>query len=390
MNPDEFIASLSGTIIPTIEGQFAYVPNALPPDFDYAAIIVNYEKAAIAIGELNKAGQQLENPYLVIRPLQRQEALRSSDMEGTYTTANALVLAEAEEDKYVDPAAVEVRNYIRAFNHATELLQEIPISGRLIKSVHQTLLQNLPRNRGANQRPGQYKNSQNFIGGRGRKIENARFIPPPPAQAENAMSDLEKYLNRENANGISPLIDAALMHYQFETIHPFSDGNGRVGRILIPIFLISKGILEKPLLFISPAVDGKKEEYVDSMLAVSKNGDWNQWINFFLLAIIEACENANDTIERLIQLRDKFRSQMADSGMSARNLTLADQLFVSPVMSVPDAAHYMGVTYAAAKNTVERLTEIGILEELDFTSQPRQYLCVEVLRATDPDFVDHD
>lgn len=388
MNPDEFIGSSSGTIIPTVEGQMAFVPNSLPPAINYPAIMEAFEKAAMAIGELNKAGQQLENPYLVINPLQRQEALRSSDMEGTYTTANALVLAEADEEKYVDPPAIEVRNYIRAFNYAQDKLDELPLSGRLIKGIHEKLLQNVQKKRGANQRPGEYKNSQNFIGGSGRQMKDARFIPPPPKEAEDAMADLERYLNREESGGISPLIDAALIHYQFETIHPFSDGNGRVGRILIPIHLMAKGVLEKPLLFISPVVEGKKEEYVDSMLTVSKTGDWDQWLNFFLSAIVDACSNSNKTIERLIALRDRFRSRMAEIGMSARNLSLADQMFVSPVISIPEAANHMGVTYAAAKNTVERMTTLGILRELDFTSQPRQYICMEVLRATDPDFVD--
>lgn len=387
MNKQEFIDSPSGTIITTIKNQSAFIPNPLPPVIDYPAIIGLQEKAAIAIGELNKAGNQLDNPYLVIRPLQRQEALLSSSMEGTYTTASALVLADANEDKYVDAAALEVRNYIRAFNYAEAELNKIPLSNRLIKGVHQTLLQNLPQGRGANMRPGEFKDSQNFIGGQGRDIEKARFIPPPPAETVDAMGLLEKYLNREDPAGITPLIDAALFHYQFETIHPFNDGNGRVGRIMIPIFLMSKGIIDKPLLFVSPSVEGRKDEYVDAMLDVSKTGNWNGWIKFFLQALIDACEAATQTITRLITLRESFRTLMAGAKMSARNIMIADQLFISPVLSVPDAAELMKVTYASAKNTVDKMVELEILSELDFTSQPKQFICLDVLKATDPNLM---
>lgn len=385
MNKQEFIDSPSGTIIATIKNQSAFIPNPLPPVIDYPSIINLQEKAAIAIGELNKAGNQLENPYLVIRPLQRQEALMSSSMEGTYTTASALVLADADEDKYVDAAALEVRNYIRAFNYAEDQLDNIPLSNRLIKGVHQTLLQNLPQGRGANMRPGEFKDSQNFIGGQGRDIEKARFIPPPPNETIEAMGLLEKYLNRDNPAGITPLIDVALFHYQFETIHPFNDGNGRVGRIMIPIFLMSKGVIDKPLLFVSPSVEGRKDEYVDSMLDVSKTGNWNGWIKFFLQALIDACEAATKTIARLIALRDDFRTRMANAKMSAKNIMIADQLFISPVLSVPDAADLMKVTYASAKNTVDKMIELEILSELDFTSQPKQFICLDVLKATDPE-----
>lgn len=384
MNPAEFKESPTGTLIPTIEGQQAFVPNPLPPGIEYAAIIEPLSRAMQAIGELNGLGRQLENPLLVIRPLQRHEALLSSAIEGTFTTANALALAEANADEYVDEATKEVRNYIRAFDYAQKALEDLPISNRLIKGTHQTLLSGLTTMRGANKHPGEYKSQQNFIGGRTRRIEDARFVPPPPRETENAMADLERYLNRDSSSGIPPIIDAALMHYQFETIHPFADGNGRVGRILIPIFLIQKRVLESPLLYLSPSVEGSKEEYADLMLGVSKHGHWNAWLAYFLNAVISACDKAADTISRLVALKNEFRQKIAVSRGSARYAVISDRLFASPVISAPEAAEFLSVSYPAAQNALTRLVELGILYELQYTSHPKRYICTPVLDITDP------
>ena len=384
MDPIEFKDSPCGALIPTIEGQLAFVPKPLPPTIDYAAIIGPLTKAMQSIGELNGLGRQLENPLLVIRPLQRHEALLSSAMEGTFSTANALALAEADADQYVDEATKEVRNYIRAFDYAQKALEELPISNRLIKGTHQTLLSGLTTIRGANKRPGEYKSQQNFIGGRTRRIEDARFIPPPPHETEIAMADLERYLNRNSSNGVPPIIDAGLMHYQFETIHPFADGNGRVGRILIPIFLMQKQVLESPLLYISPAVEGSKEEYADLMLAVSKHGHWTAWLVFFLNAVISACSKTAETIGRLVALKNEFRRKIAVSGGSARYSAIADRLFTSPVISSPEAAEFLGVSYPAAQNALGKLVELGILYELQYTSHPKRFICTPVLDITDP------
>jgi len=384
MKPTDFQDSPAGTLVPTISGQQAFVPNPLPPDIDYPRIIGPFSRAMQAIGELNGLAHQLENPLIVIRPLQRQEALSSSAMEGTFTTANALALAEADADQYVDEATKEVRNYVRAFDEARRMLNEIPLSNRLIKATHQTLLSGLTTNRGANKQPGEFKTHQNFIGGAARRIEDARFVPPPPNETEIAMASLERYLNRPEDNGIPPLIDAALMHYQFETIHPFADGNGRVGRILIPIYLIQTGVLLQPLLYFSPAVEGRKSDYVDMMLDVSRYGRWTAWIVFFLDAISNACQRSAETIERLLRLRAEFRQKIADSGGSARYAIIADRLFASPVISAPEAAALLQVSYPAAQNAISKLEKLGILTGLDYTSHPKRFISTSVLDITDP------
>lgn len=336
-------------------------------------------EAMQAIGELNAAGRSQTNPSLVIRPLQRKEALLSSSMEGTYTTADALALAEADAEAYVDASTIEVRNYIRAFETADRLRRELPISNRLIKEIHRVLLSDATAGRGANKRPGEFKNQQNFIGGRNRQIENARFIPPPPADTVNAMAALERYINREDRKGIPPIIDAALFHYQFETIHPFSDGNGRVGRILIPIFLMQERALESPLLYLSPAVDGRKDDYVDLMLNVSRDGAWTQWIAFFLEMVLASCRSASRTIIELDTLRQDFQQRITDGKGSLRLLTIVDDLFVSPVTTIPRIGQKLFITYPAAKKAVDRLIDFGIIEEIEKTSNPKHFICWPII-----------
>lgn len=379
MDRIEFEGSPSGTLVPTISSQWAFVPNPLPPEIDFATLALPLAETMQAIGELNAAGRNLTNPLLVIRPLQRREALLSSSMEGTYTTADALALAEADKTAKVDASTIEVRNYIDAFETANDMRQKLPISNRMIKEIHRILLANVPSERGANKRPGEFKDQQNFIGGRNRQIESARFVPPPPHQTNDAMADLECYLNREKIGGIPPIVDAALFHYQFETIHPFADGNGRVGRILIPIYLMEKGILESPLLYLSPAVEGRKDDYVDLMLEVSRDGKWTEWLLFFLEMVVKACKSASETLARLEAMRRKFRQDISETGGSARYLTLIDELFVSPVVSIPDVAKKLSVTYPAAKNAVDRLIDLRILDELDMQTHPRHFISWPVI-----------
>jgi Fic family protein len=379
MDAGQFKDSPSGTLIPTIANQMAFVPNPLPPIIDYSEIALPLAQAMQAIGELNAMGRSMTNPMLVIRPLQRKEALLSSAMEGTYTTANALVLAEADKDANVDAQTIEVRNYTRAFEAADKMRREIPISNRLIKETHRVLLSQVSSYRGINKHPGEYKNQQNFIGGYNRKIEDARFVPPPPAETELAMAELEKYINRQNDGGIPPIIDAALIHYQFETIHPFADGNGRVGRILIPIYLMEVGVLASPLLYLSPAVEGQKDSYVDLMLDVSKNGSWTPWIKFFLNLVTQSCNAAQKTFNDLEMLRRIFSAKISSAKGSARLVTIANELFISPVISIPETATRFSVSYPSAKGLIERLVDLEILTELSDSSNPKLYICWPVI-----------
>lgn len=382
MDPADFKDTPSGVLISTVAGQAAFVPHPLPPKLDLRPIIGPLAETAAQVGKLNGIATLIENPFLVIRPLQRLEALLSSAMEGTYTTANALALAEAG-DPHIDQSTREVFNYISAFTEAHRMLEKLPISNRLIKLAHQTLLGGLGNSR--SKRPGQFKDQQNFIGGATRRIEDARFVPPPPVQTENLMADLEKYINREHAGEIPPLIDAALVHYQFETIHPFSDGNGRIGRMLITLQMQQAGLIDLPILYVSPAVAGRKQEYADRMLAVSRDGAWTEWILFFLEIVRETCSATSTTIGRLIELQTEYRRRLSEAGASSRLNPVLESLFIKPVTDIPSAQVLMGVTYPTAASGIRKLVEYGILQELEFTSHPKRFICSDVISITDPD-----
>lgn len=382
MDSSKFTNSSTGELVATINDQKAFVPNALPPQLDLAAVLDLYGEASAALGGLNTIGSTLANPYMVIRPLQRSEALRSSAMEGTFSTADNIAIIEALDDSKKDKSASEVLNYIRAIDFAQESLESLPLSHRVIRGMHRVLLSGVAKNRGANRNPGDYKVQQNWIGTL--EIEKARFVPPPPDIAIRCMDELEAYLN-DGTLGVPPLIAAALIHYQFETIHPFGDGNGRVGRMLISLFLQERGLIDSPILYVSPYIDSHKDEYIDSMFAVSSEGDWNRWLQYFLTTILESCRDTTRTIELLNHLRDSYRTRLQDKTKSVSALRLADHLFERPVVSIPVAAKVAGVTYQAARKTVEQLCAHGILSPVPGFDNPKLYWAKDVIAISDRD-----
>lgn len=371
-----FATSPAGTLVPTTHGQRAFVPHPLPPSLDSADLWHNLAATMQAVGNLNGISRRLANPYMIIRPLQRREALTSSSMEGTHASPDDLVLFEAGEEQTVDEAAKEVFNYIKALDQAVQSLDHLPLSRRMMCETHRILLSRLSKFRGANKRPGEYKIHQNFIGGR--SIEEARFIPPPPREAEAAMNDLEGYINQENPP-LPPIIDAALIHYQFEAIHPFADGNGRVGRIIIPIYLMSRKIFDAPILYLSPYIEENKAEYIDLMYEVSRSGAWSNWINFFLRAIRETCNDTVATIDMLLELHGTYRRKAHAVSRSSTVQAIVDSLFEKPVLSIPDAAGVANVTYPAAATAVNKLVEAGILRELAVATTPKRYIAPDVV-----------
>lgn len=380
MDRSLFQNSPSGRLVSTDENEWAFVPNPLPPEIDIGAIAIPLANAMQAIGELQGACRRLQDPYMLVNPLQRREALTSSSMEGTHTSADELVLLEASANKAADEATVEVLNYIRALNHSINSLVEIPICHRLIKDAHRILLGSLSPRIGSWKKPGEYRNEQNWIGSR--VIQDARFVPPPPADVLACMDLLEKYINREDPNDLLPLIEAAIVHYQFETIHPFLDGNGRVGRMLISVMLVQRQLLDMPVLYLSPYLEKVKDDYIDKMYNVSANGAWTDWIIFFLNAIKESSSEAVRTIDELINLQTKYRETAATAGRSSNLITLVDSLFEKPVLTIPQGAIKLGVTYRSAQSSIQKLVQIGILTEIDLGRQPKYFVAHEVVRIS--------
>lgn len=375
-----FETSPAGRLVPTIEGAKAFVPHPLPPpNIDLAAAASCLAEASQAIGELNGIGRILPNPYLLIRPLQRREALSSSSMEGTYSTLSDLVLLEAGADPDRPNDTREVLNYVRALDTSIKNLKDLPLSIRLIRGAHEILLQHVSRHRGASVRSGQLKTDQNWIGGKG-SISSARFIPPPPKEAEEALSDLEKYLHREDKGGIPTLIDAALSHYQFETIHPFHDGNGRVGRMFITLLLMERGTLAQPLLYMSPYFEKHKDTYIDLMYEVSRSGKWSDWIEFFLTAVKESCIETTKVVESLQSLQKEYRDRFQKARSSSLILRIIDHAFERPAQTISILAERLDVSYQAISNNIKILVEEGVAFDTG-QKYPRVIIFPEILKT---------
>lgn len=363
-----FSAQSTGRLVPTIGDRRAFVPNPLPPaNLSLEPILGPLSRATQAIGELKGIGRTLPNPLLLIRPLQRREAVSSSSIEGTHTTLSELFLAEAgaREQAARDDTA-EVLNYVRAFEGAIEGLTRLPISTRLIRDAHRILLAGVAKHRGASVQAGELKHDQNWIGGSG-GIETARFIPAPPSETPDALDALMGFINREDRAEASPLIDAALAHYQFEAIHPFADGNGRVGRMLIALMLLDNDTLPQPLLSMSPTIERQKDRYIDLMFAVSKEGRWSEWIGFFLDAVADSAAETIVVVERLQDLQRHYRERFQTARRSALMLRIIDLAFERPVRSVTELATALDVTYAGAANNVKELVARGVAEEVPGT-----------------------
>lgn len=367
--------------MPTLFGAKAFIPNPLPPALNLGRVAPSLGIASAAIGELRGACRRLSNPYMLIRPLQRLEAQTSSAMEGTFTTSDELALAESGLEKNVRSEAIEVANYTRALSWAENELKTIPLSGRLLRGAHSVLLKGVGGDRGQNKLPGEFKRDQNMIGGT--RLESARFVPPPPEQSVRAMSAFETYINRPEKNPGMALIDIALAHYQFEAIHPFADGNGRVGRILISLMAMTEGLLGAPVLYMSPELESRKDTYIDLMYAVSARSEWENWIEFFLEVATLSAQRTVHTIDRLLALNESYHDKVKAVSRSSNTLSIIDMLFRSPIIQAKTVVSELRVTDAAARKMLRLLTEIGILKERS-DHYPTAWIATEIISVSRP------
>jgi Fic family protein len=315
------------------------------------------------------------NTYL-LRPLQQREALRSSALEGTYATAEQLLLYGLEPKAPTstsDPANAwrEVFNYDEALQRAEQLLQRLPIAGRVMKELHSTLLTGV---RGADRTPGVYRRRQVHIG------SDRRFVPPPPESVEACIADLEKYINESDKT--DPLVRAFLAHYQFEAIHPFLDGNGRVGRLLLAVMIHKACSLQAPWLYLSPYFDKHKDEYIDRLFQISTRGDFNSWITLCLRATIEESRNALARIDKLIELKGKYEKQLAKAHSSARLQQIVVHLLSSPLTTIPALAKQFDITFPTAQADVNRLVKLKILQKSGARTKPRYFVAHEFFAAS--------
>jgi len=382
MRRDDFTANAPGRLVAAPEGHLAYVPNPLPPAFDFDLSTINLlADAERALGELNGVGQRLPNPHLLINPFLRREAVLSSRIEGTTAGLQQLLMFEAAPSDDLSESDVrEVANYVAALELGFSLLEKLPISLRLIREVHARLMEGVL---GHEQRPGEFRHIPNLIGHRGATPETARFVPPPVREMHEALSDLERFVG-ERRSDPPFLVQLALVHYQFEAIHPFMDGNGRVGRLLIALQLREQEYLPQPLLYLSAYFEYHREAYRDHLLGVSRSGAWTNWIDFFLRGVAEQSTDTARRSYRLLDLLQRYQSWALSASRTGNLARLVELVFVRPVISIANVEKWLGVTQPAASRLVGQLVDADILIEVTGRQRNRQFAAHEVIEIVNP------
>ena len=376
MNPADFRAPEAGRVTRARGGYHAFIPGPLPPKLAYPDdLVLALSRADVALSELSGLGRHLPNPHVVIAPYVRREAVLSSRIEGTTTTLPELLLEEiAQGASDRDAADVEeVRNYVIALEYGIERLATLPLSLRLVREVHARLMKGV---RGEHATPGEFRRSQNWIGASWSTIETAVYVPPPPEALMEALGAWERFLHERDR--LPDLVQCALMHEQFEAIHPFLDGNGRVGRLLITLFLIERRRLSQPLLYLSAYIEEHRREYYDRLQAVRTDGDWIGWLRFFLSGVEQIAREAVGHAGELMNLRERWRRRLAGYRWGA---ALIDALLENPYMSVARAQAVLKVSNPTARQAVARLEREKILAEITGRAWGRLYLARGVLRT---------
>lgn len=364
----------AGVVVMQPERYKAFCPKPLPPE--PAVELVGELQAALsradrALGRLDGSVATLPNPNLFVLMYVRKEAVLSSQIEGTQSSLNDLLAAEAklaDADPFGD--VEEVINYVAAMNHGLDRLADLPVSVRLIRELHERLLTGA---RGQRLEPGQLRRSQNWIGPQGCSLNEAIFVPPPPHLVPDALGRLEGFIHADD--GLPILIKTGLAHAQFETIHPFLDGNGRVGRLLITFLLCEREVLIQPVLYLSHYLKKHRARYYDLLQRVREEGDWEAWLSFFLQGVAEVSNEATETARRILQLREDHRLEImkALDRSSGRGHQLLDHLYEKPITSVNAVKEVTGLSFGAANNLVDRFVAAGILEEMTGNARNRRY-----------------
>ncbi|MGR3461333.1 MAG: Fic family protein [Roseovarius sp.] len=355
----------AGNFIHQVEGYTAFIPDSLPPApgivFD-DELTTFLSKADRALGRLDGSIQALPNPELFVFMYVRKEAVLSSQIEGTQASLGDVLEAEAQ---LFDPArpddTEEIINYVNALNYGLERLSTLPLSLRLIREIHERLMRGV---RGQHATPGEFRRSQNWIGSQGAGLKDATFVPPPPQDLDRLLGDFETYLHSDDQTPL--LIKLGLIHAQFETLHPFLDGNGRVGRLLITFCLCQKEVLIRPVLYISHYLKKHRSTYYDRLQAVRVDGNWEDWLKFFLKGVVEVSNEATDTSRKIVDLRERHRQILVDNlGRGAANgLKLLESLYRRPIFTVATVAGYLDVSAQAANKLTDRLESLGLVTEI--------------------------
>lgn len=379
MNPKDFRSLEAGQAILTQKGYWAFIPAPLPARLDWSQSLISaLSDAERDLSKLATIAETFPFPRLLIQPFVRREAVLSSRIEGTRASLIDLYTYESAQMSFLEPNedVREVYNYVNALEYGIERLNTLPVSLRLIRELHEKLMENV---RGGQLAPGEFRRTQNWIGPAGSTLNTATYVPPPVDEMLTALGQMEKYIHSES--DLPALIQAAMLHYQFEAIHPFLDGNGRVGRLLIILLFCEWKLLPQPLLNLSVYFERYRQEYYDRLLAVSQQGKWEAWVRFFLRGVSLQARDSVMRLERLQGLRLKYQAVVESSRNSARMEKALDFLFMRPILSVRQLEAGLGVNFVAAKRSIEKLVSAGILQEATGYSRNRIFRATEILKA---------
>lgn len=387
LNNSDFTPNSAGQVIRVGAGEAAYsafVPAPLPPPLTLdPSLVRTLSEADRALGELAGLGRAIANPHLLIQPFIRREAVLSSRIEGTQADVTDLYAFEAGQlplpgisSSTSEPDVREVLNYVHALEYGLERINELPVSLRLLRELHERLMHDV---RGGRASPGEFRTTQNWIGGN--LPSDARFVPPPPAQMHDALDAFEKYLHADDGN--PPLLKLGLIHYQFESIHPFVDGNGRIGRLLISLLLVHWNLLPLPLLYLSAFFERNRQQYYDHLISVSQKGSWENWLRFFLSGVAEQARDAVNRARQLQDLQAFWRNSLQESRATTLSLRLADHLFERPVISTTYIRERYGVALPTALRALRQLESLGIVKEVTGQFRNQRYIAEQILAVLD-------
>jgi len=379
MNPEEFRHSDSGKVIHTQQGYWAYIPNPLPSNIQWSLAVVSaLSEADRGLSRLNTLAEAFPFNKTLIIPFVRREAVLSSRIEGTRASLADLYTYEARQLSFLEPVGdvSEVFNYVRALEYGLERVKTLPVSLRLIREIHARLMENV---RGGQLTPGEFRRSQNWIGPAGSTLESAIYVPPPVDEMHAALDAMEKFIHASSQ--IPPLVRAGLLHYQFEAIHPFLDGNGRMGRLLIILLLHEWHVLSQPLLNLSVYFEAQRQEYYARLLEVSNKGAWEEWLLFFLTGVSKQAVNDAVRLENLLSLRVDYQERIRAGRRQERLERVLDQVFQRPILNIRQVEAALGIPYITAERCIERLVQAGILREVTGKRRNRLYRADEILAA---------
>jgi Fic family protein len=379
MDPSDFHTRAPGKVVRTPQGYWAFIPNPLPPEFVWSqhtiALLGAAEGSLAKLAALPGRGRYHQ---LLARPFVHREAVLSSRIEGTRATLEDVLSYEATQLSFLesDMDVREVHNYVRALDYGMERIKTLPVSLRLIREMHGVLMEGV---RGEYLTPGEFRRSQNWIGAPGATLERAVYIPPPVEAMHLGLDALEKYIHTPSET--PSLARLAFIHYQFEAIHPFLDGNGRIGRLLVALLLSAWGYLEQPLLYLSGYFESRRLAYYDHLLAISQRGEWEKWLEFFLTGVKVQSEDAYQRLERLQELRRALQARLEKERAAAGLLRTLDLFFEQPVMSVRQLESRLPAPYKTAQRYTNRLEALGILREVTGKARGRIYQADVIVQA---------